>query len=161
MGRETFRAESGSETLWLRRWYVGSSMASRMLCRTWRFSSLSHFRNRIHGSCSVMSNGAKAGCVSSQSMVPNCLGNGLLYNVTICLLSSMLEFRRLVPLTVSSLSCVGLIHIVVCRDASGCFVVYLGLKTAHIPMEAPTEIGASIREKGRSGKYWLFIQSES
>ena len=96
-----------------------------------------------------------------RNMVPNCLGNGLLYNVTICLLSSMLEFRRLVPLTVSSLSCVGLIHIVVCRDASGCFVVYLGLKTAHIPMEAPTEIGASIREKGRSGKYWLFIQSES
>ena len=43
MGRETFRAESGSETLWLRRWYVGSSMPSRMLCRTWRFSSLSHF----------------------------------------------------------------------------------------------------------------------
>lgn len=103
-----------------------------------------------------MSNGAKAGCVSSQSMVPNCLGNGLLYNVTICLLSSMLEFRRLVPLTVSSLSCVGLIHIVVCRDASGCFVVYLGLKTAHIPMEAPTEIGASIREKGRSGKYFIY-----
>lgn len=41
----------------------------------------------------------------------------LLYNVTICLLSSMLEFRRLVPLTVFSLSRVGLIHIVVCRDA--------------------------------------------
>lgn len=50
----------------------------------------------------------------------------------------------------------GLIHIVVCRDASGCFVVYLGLKTAHIPMEAPTEIGASIREKGRSGKYFIY-----
>lgn len=24
-------------------------------------------------------------------------------------------------------------------------------------MEAPTEIGASIREKGRSGKYWLLL----
>jgi len=33
MGRETFRAESGSETLWLRRWYVGSSMAKSALKR--------------------------------------------------------------------------------------------------------------------------------